>query len=473
MNNDNTCFCCIETYNKASRLKIRCPFYDDKKMCNYHVCKECAKRYILSSNLIAQCMKCKKVYSRQFMIEYFGRNWVDNEYKNHLSNILFETEVIKSKENMKDAIHYKTISNLLHQNVLLHEQKNNLIKEMYLVNEKIYENNNKLLDYQTQHKNENTNLFYIKKCPIQNCNGFLNQNGLCEICNTTICLQCLEIKKIDHKCNKNIIATIKILQKDTKQCPVCNVLTSKIDGCDQMWCVKCKTAWDWKSKNIIYGKIHNPHFYNFQRKINNGIITRDIDEIKCGQPVPHSSFWNYQVCRSYIDFKYNNSEYKSLFRYKLPDIYNKYIILLDILDKKRNILEYLKDNKNIRVKYIVGEIEKDQFKKELVQKYNDVMKLTNVLNLYELFELIWRESINFIFHIERDTTSSNIKTDEIKQIMFQLHKIDRVRLYVNQELAKIAYEYKHIIKGFDHSFNIKKISIHSKEDLKVYLDQHR
>ena len=473
MNNEITCFCCVETYNKTTRLKIQCPFYDKKEKCNYHVCKECAKKYILSSNLIAQCMKCKNVYSRSFMIEHFGRHWVDNEYKKHLSNILFETEIIKSKENMKDAIHYKSINNLLHQNVLLHEQKNKIIKEMHLVNKQIYENNNKLLYYQTKYKDECKKLFYIKKCSVTNCNGFLNQDGLCEMCNTTVCLQCLELKKNDHKCNKDTIATIKMLQNDTKQCPVCNVLTSKIDGCDQMWCVKCRTAWDWKSRNIIYGKIHNPHFYNFQRKMNNGVITRDIDDIECSQPVPHSSFWNHQVCRSFLDFKQNHSEYKSLFTKKLPRIYNKYLILLDILDKKRNELEHLRDNKYIRIKYIVGEIKKETFKKELVQKYNDVTKWTHIIYLYELFELIWRESINFIFHIERDKTSSTIEINEIKQIMFQLHKIDMIRLHVNQELAKISYEYKHMIKGFDHNYNIKKIAIHSKEELRLYLDQQR
>jgi len=33
-----------------------------------------------------------------------------------------------------------------------------------------------------------------------------------------------------------------------------------------MWCIECKTAFSWKSGEIVNGKIHNPHYYEYLRK---------------------------------------------------------------------------------------------------------------------------------------------------------------------------------------------------------------
>jgi hypothetical protein len=64
----------------------------------------------------------------------------------------------------------------------------------------------------------------------------------------------------------------------------------KTEGCDQMWCVSCKTAFSWRSGNILNGPIHNPEYYDFQRRQQaNGNIPRQPGDVLCGgMPGPNT-----------------------------------------------------------------------------------------------------------------------------------------------------------------------------------------
>jgi len=128
--------------------------------------------------------------------------------------------------------------------------------------------------------NANVNTQHIK-CPTQECKGFLNSDWHCILCNADACSECREIKSADteHKCNSETVETVKLLQKDTKACPKCYTGIYKIDGCDQMWCVKCHTAFSWRT-GAIETKIHNPHYYEWMRsKSANGMIPREAGDI--------------------------------------------------------------------------------------------------------------------------------------------------------------------------------------------------
>jgi hypothetical protein len=117
-------------------------------------------------------------------------------------------------------------------------------------------------------------------CSKEDCRGFLNKedNRLrCGMCNTIHCNKCrVETNGDDeHKCNKDTLETIKMLEKDTKPCPKCSVPIFKIEGCDQMWCTKCHTAFSWKKGTIETGHVHNPHYWKYLQE--NG---RDLDQVR-------------------------------------------------------------------------------------------------------------------------------------------------------------------------------------------------
>ena len=114
---------------------------------------------------------------------------------------------------------------------------------------------------------------FIQKCPKDACEGFLSKQWKCGICDGKFCKDCHETKDDIHACNPDLVASIKAIKKEAKPCPKCASQISKIDGCDQMWCTQCKTAFSWNTGRIETHVVHNPHYFQWLRE-NGNIVPR-------------------------------------------------------------------------------------------------------------------------------------------------------------------------------------------------------
>jgi hypothetical protein len=76
-------------------------------------------------------------------------------------------------------------------------------------------------------------------------------------------------ERAGHVCTADNIATVQELRRNAKQCPECRVYISKVDGCDQMFCVSCHTAFSWNTGQRINGPIHNPHYFEVRARLGN------------------------------------------------------------------------------------------------------------------------------------------------------------------------------------------------------------
>jgi len=118
---------------------------------------------------------------------------------------------------------------------------------------------------------------YIVNCPIEDCVGKLGDDGQCGLCQHMFCVACMKEKLPGHECRKEDVDTVDELRKNTRPCPTCNIPIYKMEGCDQMWCVKCHTTFSWKTGAISQGVIHNPHFYQQRQQ-----AMRTPGDIPCG-----------------------------------------------------------------------------------------------------------------------------------------------------------------------------------------------
>lgn len=110
---------------------------------------------------------------------------------------------------------------------------------------------------------------FVLRCANQECRGFLMNGWKCNLCNAETCDKCYEVvDSADHVCEKDRVETIAMINKDTKPCPSCGEGISKVDGCDQMWCIKCHTAFSWNTGKIENQYIHNPEFFRYNRDHN-------------------------------------------------------------------------------------------------------------------------------------------------------------------------------------------------------------
>ena len=129
-------------------------------------------------------------------------------------------------------------------------------------------------------------------CPSELCNGFLNNKFICDLCNLIVCKNCYSEKKENHECDPKMKETFDSIKKDAKPCPSCGQFISKIDGCDQMFCINCGSAFSWKTGIIEKGIIHNPHAHTFFQNILNlqdEYINR-INNCQNALPVLHRGF---------------------------------------------------------------------------------------------------------------------------------------------------------------------------------------
>jgi len=78
---------------------------------------------------------------------------------------------------------------------------------------------------------------FIKACPVTDCRGFLSTQWKCGICNVKVCKEChdplsaTEVEMDSHVCNADKVASVKLIAAETRPCPKCSSVISKVSGC--------------------------------------------------------------------------------------------------------------------------------------------------------------------------------------------------------------------------------------------------
>ena len=260
---------------------------------------------------------------------------------------------------------------------------------------------------------------FIMGCPVENCRGFLSQAWKCGTCKVTVCSKCRLVKEEGHECNENDVATANLLKSDTKPCPTCAVPIFKIDGCDLMWCTSCHETFSWKTHQTVkVTNNHNPHFYQWQRENNGGVAPRVPGDNPCGNcdGLP----W-IQTLRTVSQQR----------NHRIPDIM---LYAHRLVGHIRNIVmpHYpnrieMQDNSDLRVSYLVKEINKEYWLKQLKMRQKKAEKDREVNQVLDMFITALADLFNS--YITGET------------IEFFLESAETLRIYVNRELENITKIY--------------------------------
>ena len=126
-----------------------------------------------------------------------------------------------------------------------------------------------------QHSDEKLEVNAVSiRCPKPSCQGFLTSTYFCPVCKVYHCREChvavgpqpLKASDTSHKCDQDLVKTIKAIAKDSKPCPSCKMPIMKLEGCNQMFCTNCHTGFNWLTGEVDKGRIHNPHYFEWVRK---------------------------------------------------------------------------------------------------------------------------------------------------------------------------------------------------------------
>jgi hypothetical protein len=294
------CPVCIEKYNKVRR-EVECP------KCLNTACHRCTQRYICETIEDPHCMHCKHPFNRQFLNQELTKTFMKGEYVQKRRDILWSREesyipgamvfvpLLKEKEELR-----KTREETRKLIADLEDQLNANQRREYTISRAL---DTGVLPDQNATAVKEIQQKFVRRCIKEDCKGWLSTHWKCDICTTKVCPDCYQVKLEDHECKKEDVDTAEYIKKNAKNCPKCGEMIEKKDGCDQMFCTSCHTAFSWKTLEIVKGAIHNPHYFAWRNT--HGVQEHTIGDIQCGGVPDVNLFKLY----SDISHKYHVSEY--------------------------------------------------------------------------------------------------------------------------------------------------------------------
>lgn len=356
------CSVCFEK-NSKTRFFVEC-----EKCGDYSVCVECAAIYITTPNEnnedIKGCMVCKKKWDNSFIKYIFPYN-IYMKYIALEKDTLFEREKKLMKYTQPLVEHAILVDKLTKENEKLRELYNTLKAATDEVMENIYMNEDKIYNAPIPEGK------YVMTCPGEECKGFIKDSDwTCGICNTSVCKKCLS--KIDHisgeisshKCKNKDIRTAKLILSNTKACPSCATRIIKLEGCSQMFCTNCYTAFDWETLAIVKGNIHNPHYYELMAQGKIVGNNRTLGDVPCGgiPPIYSTGVFIYmrtsilRKSKAYLNFLVMNRRASEIEEYYRSNTF------------LRPLEELFTD---VRVEYMLNKLTEEEYKDKLfrIQKY--------------------------------------------------------------------------------------------------------
>jgi hypothetical protein len=426
------CDICAENYNRSNRLPITCSF------CEYNACRSCCEIWVVSEN-IAHCMNttCRKEWSRKFLVKNFTKKFMSITYKNHREKILLDEQralLPATQPLVERQIEYEHISDemeVLNKQIhILYAQQNTLRTKRNTV----------------ERRATNERRVFVRACPDEECRGFLSTQWKCGICEKWTCNKCHDIigvnNETEHTCVQANVDTAELLNKDTKSCPTCGVGIYKIEGCDQMFCTMCHTAFSWRTGRIET-HIHNPHYYELMRRMG-GNIERNQNEVICGREINNA--FTRQLVREMSIAKIPSSQSNYITDICRIVIHNQYDLM------PRYHVDHVLNHQGLRVAYLRKFISEKEFqislqrtdKKTKVKR--EIYDIMNVVHnavtdiLYRYFDMIMNVEIVYELLSDEKKSEMNILVDEIPHII----------KYANECFNDVATTYGTVRKGFDN-----------------------
>jgi hypothetical protein len=277
---------------------------------------------------------------------------------------------------------------------------------------------------------------FTRKCPMDECRGFLNRGWTCGICETRICKECNEHKGEEHACNPDNVETMKLLNKDSKPCPSCGTLITKIDGCDQMWCTQpsCHTAFSWRTGKKVFGYIHNPHFVQFSME--HGVAERNPQDVPCGGLPDMYPF--FEGVRYYSKFhEYTRKEILESCSLPMRGLRH----LIEVEENYYNVPDVRDQNVDLRVKYLLKEIDEKSFKQTISNRDTARSKKKDFHNIVVMTMHTGTDIMNVLNSL-LNKKFSRYESYNNTEIKTQMDTIEKLRLYANSQFARIGGLYR-------------------------------
>lgn len=296
----------------------------------------------------------------------------------------------------------------------------------------------------TEEMKQNT---FIKHCSVPDCKGTLNNRWNCRLCEKSHCNKCGELKSTrtrdgerkaddyteeeEHTCDPNSVQNMEEIKMNSKPCPKCSVPIFKTEGCDQMFCIVCHTAFSWKTLQIETGRIHNPHYYEILRK--NGDIRREEGDIR---PCDELVQWTPHI--DYVENHLENQQDKLMYRDTI-----RFINELDTVWNETRCAITNDTFGDIRKKYIKNETTEKEYRRQMKMKYNKMTKKFEVCQVLNITKIAMSEELKKVTRNDDGSFITRaVPRDEIQmKLVIYKENIENIVGNTNRILKDIGKKY--------------------------------
>jgi hypothetical protein len=413
---------------------------------------------------------CGREWTREYMVNTLKKAWISKEYKEHRENILYDQErgLLPATQEVANARkefneRQKDLTNIDNQIRALKEQRSIISNQMITLF-------NRSRNMQAANTTEERRAF-VKKCPAEDCPGYLSSQWKCGTCNIWACPDCHIVKGLDrneeHTCDPDTLATARLLAQDTKACPKCHIDIYKIDGCNQMWCVRCHTAFDWRTLRIEQGNVHNPHYFQYMRDTNNGVVPRNPLDNPCGGGAGGGILNARRLHVVRFMMCSGSNEHIQI----KSSIITRNIIHITQVEMPAVQVDYANRNLELRIKYLNREIGEQDFK---IQLQRSEKRCDKKRAMYQLFEMISNTMTDILLgFIQKCTVARNKYADAnhppIDDVFVRdanllakewdeliIPQINGIVTYSNECVDKIAHTFSSKILHFTPEFGFER-----------------
>jgi hypothetical protein len=449
------CNICCEKLNRSNRKEIICVF------CNFSTCRNCFQKYILDTIEDPNCMNCKKIFNRTFINENCTIIFINTTFKKHRQDVLFNREkamLLETQPYVELEIQKRNMMKEIDKIRMEKLKLETTIQKLNIQMNRIYQNISTLTIGGTAGSStDEERKKFIRKCPMEDCRGFLSTRWKCGSCETQICKDCNEEQVSDHICKPENVASMELLNKDTKSCPECGTMIYKIAGCSHMFCTECKCSWDWNTHSILKGTNTNPHYYEFVR--NNGIVNRNLNDIPCGGMPDVYTIRNIFTRFSKIDIKTINTLYA---------LHNCITHIERIEITHVPVVDQVVINRPLRVNYLMNNLTEDLFKQTLQIREKVRDKHTDFNNIYQMFVNVASDIFTQIYQFLRSKTSYGPEENLFINTNYTI--LINLTIYFNENVKKIGKMYNCVYPGFTDTCTwVNNLETYIKSKVKVNL----
>lgn len=359
-------------------------------------------------------MGCTRVFSRDDLAAKFSKKFLTGPLKVHRERCLFDME-----KAMLPAT--QPIVERIMEDERIHAQIRQHTTQIYGLRREIHRLEARL-SARTATSVEERRAF-VRKCPNSECRGFLSTQWKCNLCERRTCKECNECISAleEHKCDPSNVETVKLLAKDSKACPKCGEMIFKIDGCDQMYCVQCHTAFSWRTGRIEVGNVHNPHYFEWLRK-NNQTANHDT-LVRCGRELD-----NYFLVRVLRPRNSHTAMHVA-----------RGVLHIREVELPRYRTDHFADNQDLRVQFLRHTIDEEHFQRTLQKREKAREKKQEYFRLFAMLVQCTTE-ILYRYADEIPVIAGTVGDKPHAEVYFEPYYAECLNLlvYVNECLERIS-----------------------------------